>query len=366
MAEYDKCTGCGLCSEACSVSMVLGELSSPEEKLKSCSKVMEGNYSFKDVENIFQCTKCQACEEVCPQDINITAAIDDARERCVLERGVRFAQQRQVIKNAVKYGSPFGKAGSRISFLEGDYPETSDTLLFIGCFSSYMTKGVARASVSLLRKLSVDFSMLGEDEPCCGYFIYNTGDHKTAQEMVDRNRKLFQERAKRIITICPGCTTFLKKYYHLDMEVEHITEVISRIIQDKGITLEESGEEVTFHDACNIGRSLQIYQPPRDIALSMGYRLTEMERSREKAICCGADGGMKLSFPDLALKVGKARLEGVPHGIDKLITVCPFCLQNLKEASLKYGMGVEVLHLLELLDSKLKATQTSSSSIPRS
>ncbi len=336
------CTECGLCGDVCSMSIALGDKYSPEKKLLSAEKIIEGNYKPSDIKNIFQCTKCRACEEICPEDIEITKIIDSARGKYVSNKGVKFGGQRELIKNVRQYGSPFGMSGSRVIF-----PKEPRTLLFVGCFSSYVNKDIALASFNILKKLGVGFTCLGEEEPCCGYFIYNTGDHKTSKELIEKNRRLFKERGiERIITVCPGCTTFLTKYYKMNIEIVHISKIISGVIEERAIPLKKHNDTVTFHDACNIGRSLGLYQEPRDMINALGYNLVEMELSRESAICCGADGGMKIVFQGLAIEIGKTRLDGMPEECDRLFTICPFCLANLREASNKYKKGVEILSLL--------------------
>lgn len=354
-----ECLGvdCDLCKDACSISLALGGKSSPREKLISAKNIITGgNYGLNDIKNIFQCTKCRACELICPEDIEITRFIDEARGKYVLEKGVKFGGQRQIIRSIGRYGNPFNQPGSRIAWLHEKYPRASDTLLFIGCFCSYISKGMAQASFSILKKLNIDFTILGEDESCCGYFVYNTGDHRGADAIIKRNREIFKGlNIKRIISICPGCTTFLKKYYDMDIEVLHITQVIANTIKEGDIRFKELKESVTFHDSCNISRSLGIYQEPRDILKKLGYEVVEMEFSRERALCCGADGGMKVTFPNLALKIGKVRLNGMASQCNRILTVCPFCVYNLREASDKYDMGIDVLNILEVLDRQMTA-----------
>lgn len=348
------CTGCGLCSDVCSMSLTLGGKFSPEKKLISCEMVINGNYKPSDIKSIFQCTKCRACEEVCPEDIKITDIIDDARGKYVSEKGVKFGGQRELIKNTLQYGTPFGIAGSRISFPKEQYSDKSDTLLFIGCYSSYVSKDIAAAGFNIIKKLDIEFTILGKEEPCCGYFIYNTGDHKTAKRIIEKNERIFKEKdIKRIITLCPGCTRFLTTKYDMDVEVIHISKVISAVMKDRNIPFKRHSEMVAFHDACNIGRSLGIYQEPRNMIIALGYKLVEMELSKERAICCGADGGMKIVFPGLSIEIGKIRLNGLAKGCNKLFTICPFCLSNLREASNKYKMGIEILNLLVAFNQSL-------------
>lgn len=341
------CTECRLCSEVCSMSVVFGDKYSPEKKLLSAGEIMAGKGKPTDIKNIYQCTKCGACEDACPEGIKITSIIDDARREYVTRRGVKFSAQRELIKNTFQYGTPFGNTSTRILFHQEHGSDMRDTVLFFGCFSSYKNKDIATASFNILGKLGVKFRCLGEEEPCCGYFIFNTGDHTSANKIVENNKKLFKEKGvKRIITVCPGCSTFLMKYYKMDIEIVHISKLISDVFEEREIPLKKRNGTVAFHDACNIGRSLGLYQEPRRMITALGYNLVEMELSKENAICCGADGGMKIAFPGFAIEIGKARLDGMPEGCSRLFTICPFCFANFEEVSNKYKKGVENLSLL--------------------
>lgn len=347
------CTECGLCEEVCSMTLVSGGSKySPAKKLCSAGMVMEGNYKPSDIKNIFQCTKCRACEVVCPEGIKITEIIDGARGKYVSEKGVKFGAQRELIRNVKEFGTPFGRSGTRVVLPKS--PKGPRTLLFIGCFSAYVNKDIALASFSILKKLDVAFSCL-ENEPCCGYFIYNTGDHTSAAELVEKNIRQFKENGiERIISVCPGCSTFLTRNYDMDIEVVHISKLVSDLIEARPVPMQTHNGKVTFHDACNLGRSLGLYEEPRNIINAMGYSLVEMALSRERAMCCGADGGMKIVFPGLAVEIGKKRLEtGMPEGCEKLFTICPFCLTNFKEASRQYRRDIELLNLLVEFDNSL-------------
>jgi Fe-S oxidoreductase len=349
------CTGCGTCSNACSISAVLGEKLSPENILKSCKRIEEGTCKPIDIMNVYRCTKCRACEEACPEEIKITGIIDSTRGKYVSEKGVRFGAQREIIKNILKYGSPFGISGSRVVFPEKQSTtRANETLLFIGCYSSYVNKDIAAAGFNILKKLGIDFTYFGKEEPCCGYYIYNTGEHKSSNYLVEKNKGLFKEKGiKKIISVCPGCTSFLTQYYKMDIEVVHISKIVSNVMKEGNIPIKKHKGFVSFHDACNIGRSLGLYTEPREMINALGYNLVEMELTREKAICCGADGGMKIIFPGLSLEIGKKRLEGMPKDCNKLFTICPYCLANLRESSEKNKYGIDIMNLLVVFNDSL-------------
>ena len=60
--------------------------------------------------------------------------------------------------------------------------------------------------------------------------------------------------------------------------------------------------------------------------------------------CCGAGGGVKSAYPEIASNMAKLRIsQALETDCDLLITPCPFCKLNLENDDLK------VLDLTEFL-----------------
>ena len=75
----------------------------------------------------------------------------------------------------------------------------------------------------------------------------------------------------------------------------HHSEFIADLIKDGKIEPEASfDEDITFHDACYVGRHHGEYDAPREVlqsVLSDNASIVEMPRSKEQSFCCGAGGG---------------------------------------------------------------------------
>jgi Fe-S oxidoreductase len=92
---------------------------------------------------------------------------------------------------------------------------------------------------------------------------------------------------------------------------------------------------VTYHDPCYLGKHNGIFEEPRRILESIpGLRLVEMDRSREKSLCCEGGGGrMWLEGTNPNLRLAQMRVkEALETGAEILATACPFCLLTLEEA----------------------------------
>jgi heterodisulfide reductase subunit D len=109
--------------------------------------------------------------------------------------------------------------------------------------------------------------------------------------------------------------------------------------------------KVTYHDPCHLGRHNKLYDEPRKIIESIpGVKLVEMDRNRDKARCCGAGGGVKTAFPELAQKISNLRVEDAEKtGAEILVTSCPFCYQSLKASIDTKGSKLRMMDLMELV-----------------
>jgi len=94
-----------------------------------------------------------------------------------------------------------------------------------------------------------------------------------------------------------------------------------------------------------------IYEPPRDIIRSVpGVELVEMERTMEWAWCCGAGSGVKQSMNDFALWTASERIEEAKSvGAEAIVTACPWCQRNFKDAIAESGDNLEVYDVVEFM-----------------
>ena len=135
--------------------------------------------------------------------------------------------------------------------------------------------------------------------------------------------------------------------------VLHSIELIGKIINDQNKQLKNLGINVTYHDPCHAGRHVGLYEDPREILKKIA-NFTEMKSIKENAKCCGAGGGVKKGFPELALEIAKSRVkEAEETRAEYLVSICPFCYRNLSDAIKALNSKIKIIDLLELLDQAL-------------
>jgi Fe-S oxidoreductase len=74
-----------------------------------------------------------------------------------------------------------------------------------------------------------------------------------------------------------------------------------------------------------------------------------MKRNRENAWCCGAGAGVSQANPDLSLWTATERLkEALATGATALVTSCPWCERNFKDAAAQSDIDIEIYDIAEI------------------
>ncbi len=212
-------------------------------------------------------------------------------------------------------------------------------LYFRGCTAREKETSIQKATEKLLDIAGVDYHIL-EDEKCCGSVLLRTGFFKEAQRQIEKNTEVL--RGEKIITSCAGCYKTLKEDYE-GLDVIHISQLLDELIRDGKLNLEKGELDVTYHDSCHLARHMEVFDEPRNVIESLA-NIVEMENNRENSLCCGAGGGVKSAYPEIATQMAKTRIDqAMDTGCKTLVTACPFCKLNLSNDEL------EVLDLTEFL-----------------
>ena len=212
-------------------------------------------------------------------------------------------------------------------------------LYFRGCTAREKLPDIQDATEKLLKLANVDYHIL-DDEKCCGSVLLRTGFLKEAQEQIKKNTEIL--KGETIITSCAGCYKTLTEDYD-GLDVIHISQLLNQLIKENKIKLSKNDFDVTYHDSCHLGRHCDVFDEPREVIESVA-NLVEMKNIRENRLCCGAGGGVKSAYPEIADQMAKSRIaQAKETGCETLVTPCPFCKLNLENDDL------EVLDLTEFL-----------------
>ena len=219
--------------------------------------------------------------------------------------------------------------------------------------SRYRIPDIASATIKLLDTINEDYSIL-VNETCCGSVLLRTGRRDLAEKQARKNNELIKKSgAKKVIFSCAGCYKTFREDYptllgELDYKIIHITELLVGV----DLPLEPINKQVTYQDPCHIGRHVGNYKVPRDLIRKTGATLIEMQSNRENANCCGAGGGVRAAYPELANKLRQTILtEASQTGAEFLLSTCPFCAYHIREAA---RSNIKVNDITEFLAIHLK------------
>ena len=212
-------------------------------------------------------------------------------------------------------------------------------LYFRGCTARERETGISDATETILNRAGIDYHIL-DDEKCCGSVLLRTGFEKQAKEQIKKNTEILKD--EKIITSCAGCYKTLKEDYD-GLDVIHISQLLDELIKEGKLNFEKSDLNVTYHDSCHLGRQMKVFDEPRS-AIESVANIVEMENIREDSLCCGAGGGVKSAYPEIANQMAKSRLaQARKTDCETLVVSCPFCKLNLENDE------IEVLDLTEFL-----------------
>jgi Fe-S oxidoreductase len=340
---------------------------------------LEGKRLVGDVvteDEIWACTTCGACQEVCPVNIEHIRKLLEMRQNLVLVHNQMPESAQLMLRNMQTRGNPW--AGAQSLRLRGDWTndvevkvlgesdENPSTLLWVGCTGALIDRNVL-ATLSLVRILNaagVDFCVLGEAESCCGDPARRAGYEFQFQISAEENIETFKNfNIKEIITSCPHCYNALKNEYPLygaEFKVIHYTELFAELIKQGKLKLtNDVNTLIAYHDPCYLSRYNGVYQEPREIIDRIPKaKFKEMERSKTTTFCCGGGGGhMWIEEQHGTTKINHVRMdEVIETGADTIATSCPYCLQMLEEGIEQKGVKetLKAKDLVEVVEAAMK------------
>ena len=323
-------------------------------------------------EAAWSCTTCGYCVEVCPVGNEPMLDILRARQDLVMMESKFPQEAMETFDKIENYGNPWGLSPQeREVWMEGkEVPlmrdkKEAEVLYWAGCAGAYDNRGkeISQAVVDVLNEAKVDFASLGNEETCTGDSARRIGNEYLFQTMAEKNLETFGKyKFKKIVTQCPHCFTTLKNDYSelgADLEVVHHSQFIGELVSEGKISPKAwLDEDVTYHDACYLGRHNDEYDAPRDVIQSImkNGSLVEMEKSREESFCCGAGGGNMWYEIKTGERINHNRFkQAADTGATTVATSCNFCNIMMEDGMKVTGNDdkMKVMDIAELVSKSL-------------
>jgi Fe-S oxidoreductase len=371
--DIHACIQCGYCNAVCpTYEEFKWESASPRGKIYFLKRFYSQNiiekllkkyeeYKSGFVKSLYICASCGACNKICPVEIPLSHRWEELKEWLYFEGYAPMAKHKPLFERVKENRNPYNElAVNRDKWLPDgiSLSKKPEILYFVGCTESYRRQEIASATVKILNKADIKFTILGTMEQCCGSPLLRTGQADIVkQELIPQNIEMMEKvGVDEVVTACAGCHQTLTNDYpsiygSLPFKVMHISQYINRLIQENKLKFNKRVErEVTYHDPCHLGRHSGIFEAPRKVLMALpGVMFDEMPRNRMGSRCCGAGGGFKIAFNEKATVIGSKRVfEALETGAKSIITTCPFCKTNLLDGASMIKNGLKTYDLVEL------------------
>ena len=347
--EVLSCPGCGVCIDACPLSVKKGNI-------KDCTvylnrQLRRGNE--KRIEEISdKCLLCGKCEALC-------------------QVGVEGPQLRIGLRAERKYGLNQDYSGIDVTRLKdsslalrmtegGDSVilteaqrsgKISRVLYFSGCMTK-LTPSIGKAVCSVMKKAGVDFTWMDREEGlCCGRPLMTAGRTEQAEQLIHKNEELILgSGADTLVLSCPICYRIFSENYHLPgIRVVSYVDFFSELLAQGRIRLEKGDTCYVYHDPCELGRGCGIYETPRKL-IGQAAGIAEAPKNRAESICCGGSlGSLSLGFMQREAMTRKALENLYESRADAIATACPLCFSTFRRYSER-----PVRDIAEVIDAQIR------------
>ena len=389
LMELDACTLCGECLKHCPVQDVTGkEAVSPPEKIRLFREFIRATEGLKArlfgprqidrklledfTRAVYECTTCGACGQNCSVGI-FTQRLWPALRKEMVRRGLGPIGPQADMPGAIREtGNPYKKPSAdryRPWFPENvSVSENAEIAYYAGCTGAYEAQPMVKGDVLVLDAIGRPFTMLPpEDEVCCGFPLFITGQHDMLEDLTKRLVEAYRARGvKTLICSCPCCVNIMARdwpaFYGkaLPFTIRHITQYVAHAIRDKRLIIrKELKERIIYHDPCYLSRGVGIIEEPRTVLRSIpGVELLEFDRHGVNSRCCGSGGAARKVFHENAIAMGRLTIdEAVAKGADKLVLSCPACYAKVNESMEGHERQVRIVDLMELVSSLVERGQ---------
>lgn len=384
LLQIQACTNCQACAHACPV--VTGSLDgklSAVYRLATLGRILKqrtgiwqklgliktptAEYLRAFGETVFRCTLCGNCRQVCPVGIDLTPLWHSVRQDLVDSDA--YPEKIDMIRdNLNETHNVFGEENDERAEWVEDIPDApdhgyiknrADIVYFTGCVSSFfpLAQQIPMALVKIFNRACIDFTLLGDDEWCCGFPQIGAGLHANLKNLIDHNIEAVHAKgADTIVFSCPSCYQMWREHYPHDFKIYHATQYIDRLITTDQLPLKAINMTVTYHDPCDLGRGSCEYEAPRRLLRAIpDVKLVEMTHHRENCLCCGGGGNLEMIDSRLSGEIAREKInEALATGAQAVVTACQQCVRVMTTYVRRNKIKLEVMDIIQLVQKALK------------
>ena len=346
----DKCTLCGECFHQCPVMELPLERSISEMK-----KLLDG----KDAKTVLRrCESCMYCNQVCPEGVNPAYLIMNRWYEMYSDEGLPLRAE---------YYLPLSQKNFRTyvldrlpedekALLESWKDETpTDEIFYPGC--NWITVPYLSRT-----KLMEGMDIRGSLDVCCGEMYFRMGHFDELRQVAARLTAHYEKMGiKRMIIPCTAgynlFTNILPRFgARFSFTVKHFLPMLYERIASGELAVERPlGITATIQESCHakfLGD--EFMDIPRRLLSKIGVEVVEMEKSRDRMLCCGIGGGFSHPSAYHPFDVLKSTVTAVMTArrarTDVVATYCAGCMQTYGTGRLGFPLfQTPTYHIMELV-----------------
>jgi Fe-S oxidoreductase len=370
-----KCQ-CNECIKAC-VHMQKYNIT-PDSYIRSIAhneRIKLGTHFANEMIN--SCTECGLCEVQCPEGISMKNIIHEARESMV-SRGkmplsahdfalkdmkfsnsdaftlVRKQPSKEQAKNMFYY-----PVIAFSQYARGLYKGSGKTgyLFYPGCqlsatHSEYIGD-IYKHIVGTIKENDADHDV-GLYLGCCGAPADWAGRQDLMQENVDKIKSVWEEMDKPIfILACSSCSSTFEKYLPMIQTVS-LWEIFDKYGLPE-VDIKKGKRVLNIHDACATRHDAKIHESVRNIVKTLGYKIEELEYSKDKTKCCGYGGLVSYANKAQAKAFQEDR---VKESQEDILVYCAMCKDSLVREEKKAYHILDIIYGKDKNDASLQKMPT--------
>jgi Fe-S oxidoreductase len=378
VGSHRDCLTCGECISKCFLTEGYPDMN----PRKLVHRIAKGRArEIANLEFIWACTLCARCTTDCPKGIEMDVLMRQLRG-IAWQEGKAPERIVEGVKKAVEFGNNVGlDAEAFIDTAEWMAEELADEMenppedglsvpidqegaeiLYIPNPREYTSNpNMFQTYIKFFTYTETDWTVSSRAFDITNWAYY-LGDHEDAvalvRNLVEEARRL---KVKTLLsTECGHGFKILRRDAErwlgepLGFEVLSVVELAHRYLEQGRLKIGPGAIEgkVTYHDPCNVGRKLGVFEPPRNLIRAVASEFVELWPNRKYSLCCGGGGSVGQNTD-----MGRKRLEHARAKHDQIIaseaaivtTSCQNCLSQLQDLQARYDMPVEVKSVIELL-----------------
>jgi glycolate oxidase iron-sulfur subunit len=392
--EADRCVKCGLCLPSCpTYELNREEAESPRGRIALIQGWATGELDADQalVKHLDSCLLCRRCEGACPSDVAFSALMDGARAQLPhtipawlpgilanprrqgaamrFAAGTAFARAHKwfpfsIVRRMLAVAALLRDSGSRSrgsrglegAAVSGD-GERGKVALFGGCMGGSADSPALQAAAKLLAACGYRVEIPAAQR-CCGAMHAHAGYAQSAAAYRAANLQAFSGRGyEAVVTVSSGCGSFLADIAELDCAVMDA----GAFVQQQGgigeLPLARVDRRIAYFLPCSLA-SMGQQQLIRELLQDLpGADPIEL---RGKG-CCGGAGLQLLTHPGEGERLVEPLIKQLRDSqAESVATTNSGCSLQLQLAARKAGLGIVVVHPLELVAEQLESNDAES------